>query len=100
MDSLSRLAVTSSGNGSRLASRSSSPFSLSLCRLDGLDLDPAVGGCFTLIRKQTRTIGIAVGRLDVVLRVCSLFSVLFLRVDSLCIKDRHCSGSQKCGQVP
>lgn len=96
MDSLSRLAVTSSGNGSRLASCSSSPFSLSLCRLDGLDLDPSVGGCFTLITKQTKTIGIAVGRLDLVLYVCSLSSVLFLCVDSLCIKHRHHSGSKKC----
>ncbi|TNN37970.1 hypothetical protein EYF80_051867 [Liparis tanakae] len=51
MESLSRLAVTSSGNGSRLASRSSSPFSRSRCRLDGLDLATSVGAGFTLTRQ-------------------------------------------------
>lgn len=48
MDSLSREAVTSSGKGSRLARRSSSPFSRSRCRLDGLDLAPSAGGCLAL----------------------------------------------------
>lgn len=48
MESLSRVAVTSSGKGSRLARRSSSPFNRSRCRLDGLDLAPSAGGCFTL----------------------------------------------------
>ena len=50
MDSLSRLVVTSSGKGSRLASLSSSPFRRSRCRLDGLDLAPSAGACFTLER--------------------------------------------------
>lgn len=56
MESLSRLAVTSSGKGSKLAKRSSSPFSRSLCRLDGLDLAPSTVDCFTLmnIRNEER----------------------------------------------
>lgn len=54
MESLSRVAVTSSGKGSRPARRSSSPFSRSLCRLDGLDLAPSAGGCFTLVNTEER----------------------------------------------
>lgn len=54
MESLSRVAVTSSGKGSSPARRSSSPFSLSLCRLDGLDLAPSAGGCFTLMNTEQR----------------------------------------------
>lgn len=54
MESLSRVAVTSSGKGNRPARRSSSPFSRSLCRLDGLDLAPSAGGSFTLMNTEQR----------------------------------------------
>lgn len=48
MDSLSRLDITSSGKGKRLASWSNSEFRRSRWRLDGLDLAPSMGGGLTL----------------------------------------------------
>lgn len=48
MDSLSRLEMTSSEKGSRLARRSSSEFRRSRWRLDGFDLPPSVGAGLTL----------------------------------------------------
>lgn len=48
MESLSRLEMTSSGKGSRLARRSSSEFRRSRWRLDGLDLVPSAGAALTL----------------------------------------------------
>lgn len=48
MDSLSRLDMTSSGKGKRLASWSNSEFRRSRWRLDGLDLAPSMGGGLTL----------------------------------------------------
>lgn len=52
MDSLSRLEMTSSGKGSRLASRSSSEFRRSRWRLDGLDLVPSAVVGLTLDTKE------------------------------------------------
>lgn len=55
MESLSRLAMTSSEKGSRLARRSSSEFRRSRWRLDGLDLAPSVGAGLTLEMRVYRT---------------------------------------------
>lgn len=52
MDSLSKLEITSSEKGSRLASRSSSEFRRSRWRLDGLDLAPSGGVGLTLNVKE------------------------------------------------
>ncbi len=48
--------MTSGGNGSRLASRSSSAFSLSLCRLDGLVFSLAEDGFLMMRRTEGREI--------------------------------------------
>lgn len=53
-DSLSSLEMTSGGNGSRLASRSSSAFSLSLCRLDGLVFSLEEDGFLMMRRAEGR----------------------------------------------